>query len=1073
MFIRKIALLILIVLVSLASADDKKVSKAERIRRLQSVGLRKPSAFNDRKNGVMDNGRMIMYFSNSGCIDPYFNQTVQWPAGLRPVKNLVWQSGIMFGAKLPDGSIVTDESYCDPDVPTQDIFNPVPGYDNPNYTFPALKNPIVARSDILDSYPTRFGGKWPSADKLFDPLELRNLARQESFWIMRDDNEPENADIKVIGVEVKCWLIQINSSLTRDFIYAYYRLKNVSGQDLRSCRFGVLVDPDMPALVGAEFEDDSDGFERGLNLGYARDSDNFYASTPGVNIGHLGVKFLRSPKGADGLELGLRSWTTFEYGDMPGEGQFILAEDGPDETLGEYRNIDEAQYDYMRPGLYMKERVNTDVVFVMGSGDFNLAKGDSVDMAIAFIAAENFDRLKSKAIAAQRVFDNNFIGPNPPAAPAVTGVPGNESVTLYWNAEPSESSKDALTGRADFEGYRIYRSDDRGGSWGASTENEAKYPFGVLPIAEYDIVNTPGQLAASVVSHSNQVSLATIGSLGVADGSQPGDAANVDISSFFSNDDFHLIFDTDSTFQVLNASQGTLLKYLDDLAGAVGFAVLNDSFKLQLNNPDDTHGVYRSGSPIYLTGQFVRITDFKRDTTFSPVQAGDVFLVDQRLSESGTNAGLVHFYVDKNPPNATPETKQILNGYRYWYTVAAYDREDQVIGVTVNENAPLTDPNLSASDQTVEVIPQAPVAGYTLDVPTNAVFDHPNGLSHLKGFPLLVIDPKVVPEATYTLSFRETDEEKLWSLKRTSSRGDSAVFADQSFYDAPEGNATMFDGMALLQIQDLPPGVNEELSRQTALVNRDTLSFDLGDDYVFSETQAEKEYEIRFVSTPVNYPGPDSGSVVSAPFALFEITGNTSKQIGAVINDNPKDTLNVGKWSIRESFDLVNAAYAEPASFSYTDEDLVFTLKFELPRSDATGEVAAGNIFRIVGNRRLHQQDVYRFTTKSPRVQATAGDLAAVRVVPNPFVVTSVFDTDRDRHEIHFTSIPEACRIKIFTLAGDLVRTIQYDRSASGGQDFAKWDLKNEFGSEVAYGVYFYHLESPVGSRIGKIAIVR
>jgi len=1068
MFIRKITILFLIVLVHFAMADGKKSSKAERIRQLQAGRLGKAAGFNDRKNGVMDNGRMTMYFSNSGCIDPYFNQTVQWPAGLRPVKNLVWQSGIMFGAVLADGSIVTDESYCDPDVPTEDIFNPEPGYDNPNYSFPSLRNPIVARSDIVESYPARFGGRWPSVNRLFDPTDLRNLARQESFWLMRDDNEPENIanGIVPIGVEVKCWLIQINSSLTRDFIYAYYRLKNVSGQDLRRCRFGLLIDPDMPALVGAEFDDDDDGFIRDLNLGYARDSDNFYASTPGVNIGHLGVKFLRSPK-VGGNELGLTSWTTFEYGDMPGAGQFILAEEGPDESLGQYENLNKAQYDYMRPGLFMRPRLNTDVVFVMGSGDFNLAKGDSVDMAVAFIAAEDFQSLINKAIAAQRVFDNNFLGPTPPVAPPVTAVPGDESVTLYWNAEPTESSADALTNRADFEGYRIYRSDDRGGSWGKATDNISQYPNGVLPIAEYDIVNTTGQLAAAVVSHSNQVSLAAINSLGLADGSQPGDAEGVDLSTFFSNDDYQIIFDSDSTFQVLNTTQGILLKYLDDLSAAVGFAVLDTGFAIQTDNPNATHGLYRSGHPIYVTGQFIRITDgVDASGNGSPATAGDVFIVDQRRNNPGSNSGLVHTFVDKN---LAGQTKQILNGYRYWYTVAAYDREDLVLGVTVNENPPLSNPGFDG-DQTVEVIPQAPVAGFVApDIPAAAAFEHTGGNSHREGFPLVVIDPRAVKDRTYTLRFAESDDEKAWSLSYQGSGGTVNVLDNQPFYDGLADNAQMFDGMTL-RVEDLPAGINGDLSRQTAFVGNDTLflGFDVTSygDYLYNENQAEKDYEIRFIATPVNYPGPDSGTTVNAPFTLFEVTGNQNKQIGAVIYDDGD-----GEWSSDDSFDLINAPYAPPATFSFADEDLVYYLTVTV--SNPSDGISPGNIYRLVGNRRLHQEDVYRFTTKAPRVEAKASDLAAIRVVPNPFVVTSVFDTDRDRHEIHFIRVPQNCTIKIFTLAGDLVRTINYDRGASAGLDFAKWDLKNEFGSEVAYGVYLYHLESAAGSKIGKIAIVR
>ena len=53
------------------------------------------------------------------------------------------------------------------------------------------------------------------------------------------------------------------------------------------------------------------------------------------------------------------------------------------------------------------------------------------------------------------------------------------------------------------------------------------------------------------------------------------------------------------------------------------------------------------------------------------------------------------------------------------------------------------------------------------------------------------------------------------------------------------------------------------------------------------------------------------------------------------------------------------------------------------------------------------------------------------------------------------------------------MRTIEYDR-ATEGVSFARWDLKTEFGSEVAFGVYLYHLDAgSIGTHMGKIAIMR
>src|SRR3989304_4620579 len=46
-----------------------------------------------------------------------------------------------------------------------------------------------------------------------------------------------------------------------------------------------------------------------------------------------------------------------------------------------------------------------------------------------------------------------------PPKPNVTVVPGEDRVTLYWD-NASENSIDPLTGFNDFEGYKIYRSED-------------------------------------------------------------------------------------------------------------------------------------------------------------------------------------------------------------------------------------------------------------------------------------------------------------------------------------------------------------------------------------------------------------------------------------------------------------------------------------------------------------------------------------------------------------------------------------------------------------------------------------
>src|SRR5262245_26145981 len=113
-------------------------SKADKIRALQQrAKLAKSSDFGDRKLGVMDNGRMVMYYDNNGFIgDRNFTRSIEWPAG--SLNYLVWQVGILFGGVTAAGDTIVSESFNDV---SDNQFNPEPGYDNPDYVFDLLGGP--------------------------------------------------------------------------------------------------------------------------------------------------------------------------------------------------------------------------------------------------------------------------------------------------------------------------------------------------------------------------------------------------------------------------------------------------------------------------------------------------------------------------------------------------------------------------------------------------------------------------------------------------------------------------------------------------------------------------------------------------------------------------------------------------------------------------------------------------------------------------------------------------------------------------------------------------------------------
>jgi hypothetical protein len=83
-------------------------------------------------------------------------------------------------------------------------------------------------------------------------------------------------------------------------------------------------------------------------------------------------------------------------------------------------------------------------------------------------------------------------------------------------------------------------------------------------------------------------------------------------------------------------------------------------------------------------------------------------------------------------------------------------------------------------------------------------------------------------------------------------------------------------------------------------------------------------------------------------------------------------------------------------------------------------------------------------------------DLDLVRVVPNPYRGSETWDQP-GQSELHFINLPQTATIKIYTVSGDLVRTLEHNDPI---RDFEKWDLKSEAQQDVASGIYIYRIDS-------------
>ena len=119
--------------------------------------------------------------------------------------------------------------------------------------------------------------------------------------------------------------------------------------------------------------------------------------------------------------------------------------------------------------VYERDQPGLDCVLIMSCGPFDLPVGREVPFSFCIVFGQTEDDLVNNARFAQVMYNSKYQGFTPPTRPIVNAVTGEGKVDIYWN-DAAESSRDVVTGYADFEGYKIYKSIDAGNSWGSAED---------------------------------------------------------------------------------------------------------------------------------------------------------------------------------------------------------------------------------------------------------------------------------------------------------------------------------------------------------------------------------------------------------------------------------------------------------------------------------------------------------------------------------------------------------------------------------------------------------------------------
>jgi len=134
-----------------------------------------------------------------------------------------------------------------------------------------------------------------------------------------------------------------------------------------------------------------------------------------------------------------------------------------------------------------------------------------------------------------------------------------------------------------------------------------------------------------------------------------------------------------------------------------------------------------------------------------------------------------------------------------------------------------------------------------------------------------------------------------------------------------------------------------------------------------------------------------------------------------------------------------------------------------------------GTVFRIVTDKPNQPGDVYTLSTvglgaQAPDQATQQARLDEIGIVPNPYKGASNYEVSQFVDEVRFTNLPDVATIRVFTLNGTLIKTIEKN---SPGVATISWNLATDTNLPIASGMYIIHVETPVGEKVLKFGVVK
>lgn len=842
-----------------------------------------------------------------------------------------------------------------------------------------------------------------------------------------------------LQVEVTQTTYEWNYPTNQDIIFFLFEVRNTGSDSLFDLYLAPTADCDIGNESGTAANDVC-YYDSTINMSY-----QYQVSASEVGwtqaAGCVGFMFLESPKATkdytfpDGYKIykdstiGLFAFKNFNIAiDPPDDIAQYKELAGYNYTTGEFKRLDPKP----SPG---------DCRFMESTGPIDMAPGATAKTIVAVICA-NFNYsflnindtlaiadLRAKARSAKLIYDANWLLPGPPPAPVLSVTPGHRRVIVGWDnsseIETNPKNKNLL--------YAQKVTSD------SST------------LAKFD----PNFLTNILQGYKLYKS------------------------------------DNGSTWRLL-AQWDKDDRYIVD---SVGLTIVGpETLKAAQWVPADT--TYKS---VILNPLWVPLpTTISPDTTFG--WTDPAFLTDTR----GSNSGLQYSYTDEN----------LINGFTYYYSVRAYG---------INWQSTLNGPKDSIISKSAAYYETAISENVTPVVPRSEPNEYQAPQAYVSSYAgkAYNLSQKIGITLDLPRAIKTGTLKQVWGPVTKSAGMDpfNAYYPVLSYMVIDQDGDTVVPLTPSPMLYDTVRGQTRWLkSVKYTPGNYITLINDI--------LVSKSGFAIKQIIPPINYTDTTYTTIIANPDLRWGFRNGTFEIRWSVTGTAPNDTLWPEIWHIVDSVKnvLVKVPYDSMRHDSITtsswnlgginnrygrkymtiDSSATFPniyttsakyarswinicgirVYFNNPTKSATGKnmvwarrPANGDVWRLYttgttvpveGEYQIISTTEYQFTT-------AVVDLKKIKVVPNPYIARNIWELTNDRNKLQFTNLPSKCTVKIYTLAGNLVKVLEHDDNNGIDGGTCWWDpMLTMNQQQLASGVYLYYVDAPgIGTHVGKFAVVR